>query len=641
MLVLLAFAFVSGIITILSPCILPVLPIVLSGSVGGGKARPLGIITAFVVSFTVFTLALSAIVQAVGVSPDALRIVAVVFLIAFGLVMLVPALRDRFELLTSRLASRGTTPSHGAVSPADSPPRGAGAARLAGFWSGLPVGFSLGLVWTPCVGPIMASVISLALTQRVDSGSIFITLAYALGTSIPMLAVMVGGRALLQRVPALKRNSGNIQKVFGVLMVLVGISIAVGWDRQIQTALLRAFPSYGSGLTAIEDNGAVGSALSSRRGNGAQFNADMAGKTTAQLMNDADTSNRLFSGADGHRPANGRLADYGIAPGFSKAGPWFNTDGLPGVTAGGSAARSQTAGSADSTVPGSSPPLTLADLRGKVVIVDFWTYSCVNCIRTIPYLKEWYKTYKDKGLVIIGVHTPEFEFEKNSSNVQAAMKQLGVTWPVVQDNSYRVWNAYGNQYWPAHYFIDAKGHVRYFHFGEGDYATSEKVIQELLREQGERVSGIVSRPDFVNTAQTPETYLGFDRGRGFSGAVQPVANVPTVYSPSAPLQNGQWNLEGKWTINAQYVVPDASGTLHLGFDARNVYLVVAPEPDSKGSIQVMVDGKQAPDTPDVKDGVVTPKMDRLYQLIAMNSPGKHVLTLKVTGKLRLYAFTFG
>ncbi len=626
MLVLLAFAFVSGIVTILSPCILPVLPIVLSGSIGGGKARPLGIIAAFVVSFTLFTLALSTIVQVVGIPPDTLRIVAVVLLVIFGLVMLVPALRDRFELFASRLSSRGATKA-GPVSAGRRSEDGeeTGPSRWAGFWSGIPVGFSLGLVWTPCVGPIMASVISLALTQKVSGGSVLITLAYSIGTSIPMLAVMLGGRALLNRVPGLKRNMGNIQKVFGVVMIVVGVGIAVGWDRQIQTALLNAFPQYGSGLTAVEQNGAVKKALATRGGAVAS-----AGTTTAEMIDGSRSADMVFSGSNGAEPTNGRLSDYGLAPEILTKGVWFNSAGLGSGSV-----------PASGETVGSTPPLTLADLRGKVVVVDFWTYSCVNCVRTIPYLKAWYEAYKDKGLVIIGVHTPEFEFEKNASNVRAAMKDLGVTWPVVLDNNYREWNAYGNQYWPAHYFIDANGHVRYFHFGEGSYATSEKVIQELLRERGTQVSGIVSKPDLVFTAQTPETYLGYDRGRGFVSAVKPVPDKPTEYQAAQTPGNGQWNLEGTWTITSHYIASDKSGTLNFGFNAKNVYLVVAPEENNSGTIEVLVDGKAPADTADVKNGTVTPDMSRLYQLVGLSSPGQHLLTLKVSGKLRLYAFTFG
>jgi cytochrome c biogenesis protein CcdA/thiol-disulfide isomerase/thioredoxin len=602
MIVLLVFAFVSGVITILSPCILPVLPIVLSGGVGGGKARPFGVLAGFVVSFTGFTLALSALVQALGIPVDALRIAAVVLIILFGLVMLVPWLRDRFELAASRIARR---PGAASAAPGAAP----GGRR--GFWSGVVVGLSLGLIWTPCVGPIMASVISLALTQHVDSGSVFITLAYTLGTSLPMLGVMLGGRTLLNRVPALTRNAAAIQKGFGILMIAVGVAIGLGWDRQFQGFVLRALPGYGSGLTVIEQSAPVKAALKSRN----PAAGTVAMKGTAATFQAPETP-----------PENGVLGDYGAAPDFVATGTWFNTEGL--------------SAGAGQTSQGGTMPLTLASLRGKVVLVDFWTYSCVNCVRTLPYLRAWYDAYQDKGLVIVGVHTPEFEFEKNTANVARAIHDLGVTWPVVQDNDYAEWTAYANQYWPAHYFIDAKGRVRYFHFGEGEYDVSEKVIQELLTEAGAHVGGIVSRPDRELESHTPETYLGYDRGRGFASAVVPVADAPVEYHPARRPANGEWNLDGTWTITAQYVVPEASGTLQLGCDAKNVFLVIEPA-DGHGTISVSVDGSPAADTPDVHRGTLAPRESRMYQLVGLAAAGPHVLKLDVKGTLRLFAFTFG
>ncbi|HTP60110.1 MAG TPA: cytochrome c biogenesis protein DipZ [Spirochaetia bacterium] len=603
MLVLLGFAFVSGIITILSPCILPVLPIVLSGSMSGGKARPFGVLAGFVVSFTVFTLTLSAIVRALAIPADTLRVVAVALIGLFGVVMLVPRLRVWFEMVTSRIASGGSKASS------------VTATRSAGFWSGLVVGVSLGLVWTPCVGPIMASVISLALTQQVSGDSVFITLAYTLGTSIPMLAVMLGGRALLARVPALTRNTANIQKGFGVLMIVMAVAIGMGWDRRFQAAVLRAFPNYGSGLTAIEKAPSVHSALTALQ----PGSAPQAARTNA-------SGERLFSGSMDATPENGVLGDYGIAPDFVTKGMWFNTQGMVPMAA-------QSPG-------GGSPPLTMQDLRGKVVMVDFWTYSCVNCVRTLPYLRAWYDTYHSRGLVIVGIHTPEFEFEMKSSNVAQAIKDLGVDWPVVQDNDYQEWNAYSNQYWPAHYFIDAKGHVRYFHFGEGDYDVSEKVIQALLKEAGANVTGLVSKPAPLIEAHTNETYLGYDRGRGFASATMPVPDKPADYTPARVPANGEWNLTGTWTITPQYVVPQAGGTLQLGFDARNVFLVIEPGgPD--GKIDVSVDGKPVADTPDVRNGVLAPRESRMYQLVGLKQAGSHLLRLDVRGKVRLFAFTFG
>jgi cytochrome c biogenesis protein CcdA/thiol-disulfide isomerase/thioredoxin len=672
MTVLLAFAFLSGVITILSPCILPVLPIVLSGGISGGKARPFGVLAGFVASFTVFTLTLTAIVSSLGISADVLRYVAVVLIAAFGIVMIVPRLRTGFEMLASRIASRGAgaapvgaASGGGAGSSAGGgAARRAGAARKAGagFWGGLPVGIGLGLVWTPCVGPIMASVISLALTQRIDGGAVFITLAYTLGTSIPMLAVMLGGRALLSRVPFLTRNAGGIQKGFGVLMILVAVAIGLGWDRRFQAAVLQAFPNYGSGLTALENTHPVRNALKARGLPGLGSGGSMAA-------------------AAFKTPQDGVLGDYGPAPAFVTRGMWFGTEsvapaagavmraaptgaGSPAsdsgpamrgpstgsspamraAPAGGPAMRGPSTGGAasggSSPPAAGSPPLTLEDLRGKVVVVDFWTYSCVNCVRTIPYLKAWNDAYRDKGLVIVGVHTPEFEFEKNPANVARAIKELGVDWPVVQDNDYLQWNAYSNEYWPAHYFIDAKGHVRYVHFGEGAYKEGEQVIRTLLAEAGVKVSGTVSKPDLVLSSQTPETYLGYDRAQGLLTAAAPLHDTPADYTPARVPGNGEWSLSGVWTVSDQYVMPVSSGSLELGFQARNVFLVIEPQSPG-GSIGVRVDGKKPADTSDMKGGIVSPAESRLYQLVGLGEAGPHLLHLEVKGKLRLFAFTFG
>ncbi|HVO38457.1 MAG TPA: redoxin domain-containing protein, partial [Spirochaetia bacterium] len=462
-------------------------------------------------------------------------------------------------------------------------------------------------------------------------------LAYTLGTSIPMLAVMLGGRALLNRVPALTRNAVNIQKGFGVLMILMGVAIGLGWDRRFQAAVLRAFPNYGTGLTAIEKAPSVTTALrtldqSAIRGpggTGGPGGPTMNGPTMkgpTMKGPSAPAADRIFNAAMDSAPENGVLGDYGRAPEIVTNGMWFNTEGL--VPAGGQPAE------------GGSLPLTMEGLRGKVVLVDFWTYSCVNCVRTLPYLRAWYDTYRGKGLVVIGVHTPEFEFEMKSSNVARAIRDLNVDWPVVQDNEYKQWNAYANQYWPAHYFIDAKGRVRYFHFGEGDYDISEKVIRQLLAEAGAAVGGTVSRPGYEIDAQTPETYLGYDRGRGFAGAAEPVPDKPADYTPAREPGNGEWNLTGRWTITPQYIVPESKGRLEFGFQAKNVFLVMEPQ-DRQGKINVTVDGKPAADTPDVKAGVLEPRESRMYQVVGLSKAGAHLLRLEVQGKVRLFAFTFG
>jgi len=571
MLILISFAFLSGIVTILSPCILPVLPIVLSGSVGG-KRRPLGVITGFIVSFSIFTLLLTAFVRFLNIPADSLRVVAVILLILFGLIMVIPKLTTAFEVFASRLTGRSQKKK-----------------TASGFTGGVLVGFSLGLVWTPCVGPIMASVISLAITQSVDSGSVFIILAYSLGTSIPMLAIMLGGRSLIKRFPRLSGNSGKIQKVFGVLMIVMGISISVGADRKFQSIVLDLFPNYGSGLTVFENIKPVQDAIKAR-------------DTTPPPMMAAGSTQVSFD----VQPKDGILGDYGPAPEIVTMGNWLNTDGKS---------------------------LTMEDLKGKVVLVDFWTYSCINCVRTIPHIQSWYEAYRDEGLVVIGVHTPEFAFERDEENLREAMADLGVTWPVVQDNEYSQWQAYRNRYWPAKYFIDATGTIRYFHYGEGEYDTSEEVIRKLLKEAGNLPTGKAAlKPEAHIRSRTAETYLGYGRTEGFISKEQIAPNESLKYSRNKSPENGEWNLDGTWTFKREHVLSENEGTLELGFNAGKVFLVIEPV-DTDGRIEIEVDGKSV--------GELKPDSSRLYQLVDLRKPGVHSLKLKVYGKMKLFAFTFG
>src|SRR3990167_7742555 len=421
MMLLIAFAFLAGVITILSPCILPILPIVLSSTIGGkeiGKSRPIGVVIGFVLSFTFFTLFLSTIVRFSGISADALRLVSVLVIAGFGASLLIPQFQVLLERLFSKLA--GFIPSN---------------QNRTGFGGGLLIGFSVGLLWTPCVGPILASVISLAITGTVTFDAFLITLAYSLGTAIPMFLIMLGGQNALRRVPWLLSNTARIQKLFGVLMILVAIGIYFNVDRRFQTYILNAFPKYGIGLTKFEDNELIRNQLDKKAGT--EVKKEDMGKPLFDLIEPKGVK----------------------APEIIPGGVWFNSE-----------------------------PLTLEKLRGKVVIIDFWTYSCINCQRTLPYLRDWNKKYKDKGLVIIGVHAPEFEFEKSEKNVADAIKDFKLTYPIVQDNEFETWRAYNNRYWPAKYFIDKEGYIRYSHFGEGAYDESEKVIQELLKETGAEVS---------------------------------------------------------------------------------------------------------------------------------------------------------
>lgn len=516
MIILIAFAFLAGVVTILSPCILPILPIVLSSTVGGqntGKSRPIGVVIGFILSFTFFTLFLSTIVKLSGISADALRLVSMLVIGGFGFSLLVPQFQMLVERLFSKLARFMPTNQN-----------------RTGLGGGLLIGLSIGLLWTPCVGPILASVISLAITGTVTFDAFLITLAYSLGTAIPMFLIILGGQNVLHRVPWLLANTEKIQKVFGILMIITAIGIFFNVDRRFQTYILNKFPNYGTNLTNFE-------------------------KVATKKQ----------------------LPKMGEAPEIIPVGVWFN-----------------------------SPPLTLESLRGKVVIIDFWTYTCINCQRTFPYLRAWHEKYKDQGLVIIGVHSPEFEFEKSQNNLSQAIADFKLPYPIVQDNDFATWRAYDNQYWPAKYIIDREGNIRYTHFGEGAYDESENIIQELLG-----TTSSINNPTYQNNARTPEIYMGFDRN---------------------PLKSG-FALTGAWEISKEYAVAPSGGVLDMDFDAQKVFLVMNPE-TKPATVKIFLDNK-------LLNSVIVDS-DKLYELVNLKAPGRHKLRLEFdNNKPQLFAFTFG
>lgn len=564
MILLILFAFIAGIVTILSPCILPILPIILSSTIGGketGWSRPIGVVMGFIASFTFFTLFLSTLVKITGISPDILRNVSVFVIAGFGISLLIP----QFQLLVERLFSQisrflpqGNTQT--------------------GFIPGLLIGLSLGLLWTPCVGPILASVISLAITGTVSFDAFIITFAYSLGTAIPMFLVMVGGQNMLRKIPWLLSNTGRIQKAFGVVMIVTAIGIFFNVDRTFQTYILNVFPRYGVGLTKFEDNKIIKKELK---------------KIGTKKMNETK--------------------QVPLAPEIIPGGEWFN-----------------------------SKPLTLSEMKGKVVIIDFWTYTCINCQRTFPYLKEWWRKYKDSGLMIIGVHAPEFEFEKDKNNLAKAIADFGLTYPIVQDNDFSTWRAYDNQFWPAKYIVDKDGLIRYTHFGEGGYDETEKIIQDLLKEAGaQNVSSKVQNPSYQIQSRTPEIYLGYGRIDGFASLEPIKQEVRSTYTSPASLGMNQVAFEGNWTIMKEYASPQKGAQLHLNFESKEVFLVMKTS-EKQAIIKVYLDDKLQYFGEHNDRGTVTVNSDRLYKLILLPSPGKHILKLEFEdSNAQLFAFTFG
>ena len=360
MLLLLGFCFLAGIFTALSPCILPVLPAILASSVGQGRLRPLGTILGLICSFSFFTLALTWIVHETGLSPSILRYIAIGLIFFFGLVMIFPKLSNWFAKITSPIANLGQKVQ--------------GTQPHPGFWGGIFFGIALGLLWTPCAGPILGAITTLVAAGSINAMAILMTLSYSIGAGIPLFLFAYGSAKLVQTSHFLSSHSERIRQFFGVLMILFALLLSFNWDMLLNEKISRIFPELIS-----EKN----------------------------LPPELNTKNL---------PKNGR------APELSGIVGWIN-----------------------------SPPLTLSELKGKVVLIDFWTYSCINCLRTLPYLKNWYHDYKDDGFVIIGVHTPEFAFEKDYDNVKKAAKDLGIDYPIALDNNYDTWNAYDNHYWPAHF----------------------------------------------------------------------------------------------------------------------------------------------------------------------------------------------
>ncbi|MDR3550848.1 MAG: cytochrome c biogenesis protein DipZ [Candidatus Babeliales bacterium] len=562
MIILMGFSLLAGIVTVLSPCILPILPLLLSAGIDQSKNRPYGIITGLIISFSFFTLALTALVASKGISPDFLRWVAIILIIFFGLTMVSTKLSSYFEIITWKIAQLGGTLQEQSTK--------AGS----GFLSGVILGIALGLLWTPCAGPILASITTLAATHAVSWNAILITLAYSIGAGIAMFAIMYGGSKL---TGAISGYSQHIRKVFGILMILGALAIAFHGDIVLQQLAIKYFP-----IVTIDNNEIV--------------------KKELEKLN----SKKNINFADN--------AHNQKAPNFIGIEQWINSN-----------------------------PLTIEQLKGHVVLVDFWTYSCINCVRTLPYIKKWYDFYKDKGLIIVGVHTPEFAFEKNVTNVQAAINRFGITYPVALDNNYKTWQNYNNHYWPAHYLIDQQGIVREAHFGEGAYLQTENAIRHLLnlapitQQQKER-------PVAAKNI-TPETYLGYARAAHYHPSISLKHDQTMLYDYQGALAINQVGLKGLWRVDRESITAQSpTSSLDLNFIANKVYLVM--KSDTPQLITVLLDDKPVPTkyrTTDMDvDGKIMITQARMYELLDLNDDyGNHKLTLEVPLDASLYAFTFG
>lgn len=527
-------SFLEGFALIASPCILPILPLMLSASIDGGKWRPFGIIVGFVFSFTAFAMLSRKIVSSLGINLELIKYGSLLLLFLFGLVLLSEKLSTIFNNKTSAFANLGNKLTTNSKD---------------GFLSGIIVGSCIGLVWTPCAGPILATVLVQIIRQESDFQALLLIFAFSIGAALPMFIISLTGRKIMSKLNFLTNNTAKLRKIFGILIIISVCFIAFDGNA-------RSYFANKDGLKIVNSSG-------------------------------------LKDGLEKPYPA---AEIVGIET-------WLNSN-----------------------------PLTIESLKGKVVLIDFWTYSCINCVNTLPYVIKWDQDYRDKGLVIIGVHAPEFEFEKNVQNVKNALKKYGIKYPVALDNNLDTWTNFQNLYWPAHYLIDKEGKVVYTHFGEGNYDKTENNIRYLLGLNNNK--NLTLETSNFNRNQTPETYLGFARAENF---INPLELKEGVFKFNLPqfLPSDNWALYGKWKIESQKITSKQVGAkLQLNFIAKKVFLVLGSSSSKPIEISLKLNGKS--------QGKMTILRHEIYQLVNQTTAKNGLLEITSSAPdLEAYAFTFG
>ncbi len=627
MIVLVLVGFLAGLVTGISPCILPVLPVIFASgaasgvdgpasepspipvdgrtpvavaagapagrrpdpppATGGGtpspstattapvagrgpgtarqrldaarrRRRPFAVVLGLVLSFSVFTLLGTWLLGALGLPDDFLRWLGIALLAAIGLGLVVPPVGDLLERPFARLS----------------------AGRQVTEGGGLVLGLSLGLVFVPCAGPVLATMTVVGDQHHIGWSAVLLTASFAVGVAVPLLLFALAGRYLAARMRSVRTHAATVRRVVGVVLVATAVVLACNWTDGVQ----RALPGYTDSLTKhLEANPSATRALDGVRG--------IAGG--GSLANCTDAS-----------PV---LQECGRAPAFAGITTWLNTPG--------------------------DRPLTVAGLRGRVVLVDFWTYSCINCQRSLPHVEAWDAAYAKDGLTVVGVHTPEFDFEHVVSNITRAAAQLGVHYPIAVDNDDDTWNNYQNNYWPAEYLIDASGTVRHVDYGEGQYGQTETFIRQLLVAAHPTVA-LPPRTDVADTEPrdptTPESYLGYHYGEsGLAGeSVQP--DAMSTYAPPDPVPQDTFAFGGRWDVGSEGAVAGEGATLELRFQAQDVYLVLG----GRGTVAVRVDGTTT-------RTVVVGGEPKLYQLVGPGPYRSGLLTLSVSPGVEAYDFTFG
>ena len=567
----------GGLITGISPCILPVLPVIFltAGAQsarfeGAGNAapepiparrsRPFLVILGLVVSFTLVTLVGSLILGALGLPQDVLRWIGIAVLVAIGVGLIIPRVAHLLEKPFQWIPQR----------------------EVANNGSGFGVGLALGAVFVPCAGPVLAAIIVAGSTGRIGFDTVLLTVSFAIGVALPLLVFALAGRGVIERVRAFRTRERALRITAGVAMIALAVGIAFNVPQQLQ----RLVPDYTAGLQQqLTDSDAAQRAL------------DLGGLKNEENKN----LDKCTNGA-------AELESCGTAPSIKGIAEWLNTPG--------------------------GAPIDLAALKGKVVLIDFWAYSCINCQRSIPHVVAWDKAYRDAGLQVIGIHSPEYAFEKDAGNVAAAAADFGITYPVALDNSLATWTNYRNRYWPAHYLIDAEGVVRHIAFGEGNYAATEKLIRELLQDanpgaQLPKATEVADEtPTFGST--TRETFLGWSKVVNFAGPGKYGSGQREFTLPEAQAADS-FALGGTWQVEAQFATPvGESASIRLAFHASQVRIVLAGE----GEVRVRL-GSGDVQTIKVSG---TP---RSYSIVDGGTGDAQVVDVEVSAGVEAYSFTFG
>jgi cytochrome c biogenesis protein CcdA/thiol-disulfide isomerase/thioredoxin len=559
---LILIGFVAGLIAGISPCVLPVLPVIFVAGATTTSTwswrRGLSIVAGLIISFSILILAGTEIVSLFHLPQTFLRDLGIGLLIAVGIGLLIPQIGHVLERPFARVVARQPLLSSG----------------------GFVIGLALGLVFVPCAGPVLSTIIVLGAREHVNLQTVLITLTFSIGAAVPLLIVALAGSALVERARSLREHGPLLRQIGGVVLIGMAIAISTNVFNGLQTDV----PGYTNALQQHVEGSA----------------------TVRQELQGLKGGHNLGSLAQ-CTPAAPVLLSCGAAPNFTDATAWLNTPG--------------------------DKPLTMKNLRGKVVLVDFWTYSCINCERALPHVEAWYNRYRADGLEVVGVHTPEFGFEHVVSNVKASARSLGVDYPIDVDDNYGTWDAYNNEYWPADYLIDAKGVVRHVEFGEGNYGLVENFIRKLLLAAHPGLK-LPPRTDVANLTpdepMNPESYVGYERLEYIDNPA-PQHNVAERFAFPADLSTGYFALSGVWDDHLQEATAGSHAALELSYEAKDVYLVMG----GHGDVTVSA-GDGTPSTTIHVSGV-----PRLYTLLHSSSIALGTMTLKVTPGVEAYDFTFG